>query len=279
MIDKIDLLSLETSVRSLIGEEIAKFWTQIRVFESINAEVLRLTRKVINLDRGYFEVAYNPTPATTITLPATCYLVRNVEILINGVWMQPVWITDHQRGRYQAGSFPSAVQFVGNTLVFEDSIGSASGLRIKYARIPNSLLYGATITGSTTTSLSLSGTSSIDDIYVGDRFMVLAGAATGQIRTITSFTAALHAIAFASITGLDDNTTSISWILPEPLDKYPDVVALGAAVRLLGRRRDTELSGELRGEYDRDVSEMLDTLGQRQTEQVMRGNYCPDGCE
>ena len=277
MIDQTDLLSLEIEIRSLIGEETAKFWTQSRVFKAINAEVTRLCRKVIALDRGYFEVSYAPTAAATISLPLGCFIVRNVELYIDGQWFQPDFISDHQRGQYQTTgtTFPGAVQFTDNTLVFENGIGSASSLRVKYARLPAAMIY-ATLTGGSATTAVLPSAIAIDDVYIGDRFAVLAGTGLGQLSTVTDYVASTKTCTIASGATLDA-TSVVSWLLPEPLAKYPDVVAEGAAIRLLGRNRDKERADELRNDYSQDLQDMLDMLSQRQTEQVTRGNYIPRG--
>jgi hypothetical protein len=277
MIDQTDLLSLEVEVRSLIGEETAKFWTQDRVFKAINAEVIRLCRGVIALDKGYLEEAYTPTAATTVTLPLNCFLVRNVELYVDAAWRQPTWITDHQRGQYQSSSYPGAVQFTGNTLVFEDGIGTATSLRIKYARLPAAMLYQTIASGSATTAV-LSDGSVMDDVYNGDRFAVLAGTGLGQVSTITDYVGSTKTCTIASGATLDA-TTVISTLLPEPLSKYPDVVAQGAAIRLLGRNRDKERADDLRSDYAMDLQDMMSALDQRQTEQVQRGNFIPAGDE
>ena len=279
MIDGTDLISLETDVRDLIGEETAKFWTQARVFRAINSEVMRLARRVIALDNGWFDKTYTPTVASSITLPVNCYLVRNLELYVDNQWMSPTFIGDHQRGVYQdtsnSSTFPSAAYFEGGTIVFQSGIGSASQCRIKYARLPAEMRYETLASGSATTAVMSSG-SAIDDVYIGDKFVVLSGTGAGQISTITDYVASTYTLTVASGATLD-STTIISWLLPDPLAKYPDVVALGAAIRLLHRRRDSELIGNLMQEYQMDVQDMLEALSQRQTLQAQRGNFIPDG--
>jgi len=183
MIDRIDLVNLETEVRSLIGEEVAKFWTQDRVYRAINAEVMRLLRKVIGADNGYMERVETFAAAATIALPGSCYAVRNVEVYENGVWRQPDWINDRERGRYQSlgGSTDAlAVQFFDGSLVFESGVGAVTSVRVKYARMPAAMVY-TTVTSGSATSAVLAAGSSIDDVYNDDKFVVLAGAGVGRV--------------------------------------------------------------------------------------------------
>jgi len=280
MIDRTDLVSLETDVRSLIGEEVAKFWTQDRVFRAINAEVLRLCRKIISLDNGYLEQIYTATAATTITLPLNCYIVRNVELYQNDVWVSPKWINDHARGQYQVGSGTSnadAVQFYDGSITFESGIGSASSCRIKYARLPAAMFYQTLAGGSATTAVLGSG-SVIDDVYIGDRFVVLEGTGLGQLSTVSDYVASTLTCTIASGATLD-NTTVVSTLLPEPLAKWPDLVACGAALRLLSRNRDADRYQMIQQDYQMDMTDMVESLSQRQTEQARHGNYLPQGDE
>ena len=282
MIDGTDLISLETDVRDLIGEETARLWTQARVFRAINSEVMRLARKVIDLDSGYFETSTTLTPSASMDLPVNCYLIRNLEAQISGAWYGLRWIEDNQKGQYQqygtsSTTAPVAVRFVDSALVLEGSYSGCSSVRIQYARLPAEMRYETLSSGSATTAVMSSG-SAIDDVYVGDRFIVLSGTGEGQISTVTDYVASTKTLTIASGATLD-STTVISWLLPEPLSKWPDLVVTGAAIRLLSRRRDMELIESLMQQYLMDVSDMTAALGQRQTDQALRVNYIPDGLE
>ena len=280
MIDQTDLLSLEIEVRSLIGEEVAKFWTQARVFRAINAETMRLLRKIVGLDNGWMEQTTTVTAAATVNLPINCFIVRNVEVYENGKWRQPRWINDNARGQYQTGSGSTssdAKQFFGNSIVFESGIGSATSCRIKYARLPAAMIYTTLSSGSATTMVLSSG-SAIDDVYIGDRYAVLAGTGIGELLTATDYVASTKTISVAASATLD-STTTISTLLPEPLAKWPDLVAQGAALRLVSRNRNSDLYQMLSEGYAIDMNDMLETLSQRQTEQATHGNYIPQGDE
>lgn len=283
MIDRTDLVSLRVRVRDLIGEETAALWTQDAVDRAINAEVMRLARKVIDLDSGYFDVSYTATMAATITLPANCYRVRNIEVLENGAYRSLRWIPATQKTQHQGlttadSPNASSVRFQGNTLVFDSGIGSAASIRLIYARMPAEMRYEAATAGGASTITFASTASPVDDIYNEDQIIILAGASAGDVRVISDYAGSTKiATVSAAFTATPDTTSYFSTLLPEPLGKYPDVVALGAAVRLVGRRRDSEMYGILSDGYQRDVTDMMDSLTQRQTDQSRRVNFIPDG--
>lgn len=280
MIEAIDLLSLETSVRDYIGEEQAKFWTQARVFRAINSEMLTLARRIIALDKGWFEVVATPTPADSYALPTNCHLVRNVQLYIGGAWTSPNPIGDHARGQYQSfstsGNYPYAWRVQDNTIHFESGIGSATQMRVCYARLPASMQY-QNVSATTSTTVQFSTGANIDDVYIGDRVLVTGGTGAGQTNAVTDYVASTYTITVSSwANGGVDTTSYISWMLPHPLSDYPDVVALGAARELLMRRRDTEMVQVVSSMYEPKVIEMLETLSQRQTMAADRGNFLSD---
>ena len=277
MIDGTDLLSLSTVTRFHIGETTAKFWTADDIYAAVNAERVRLCRKIIGLNNGYMEQIVTPTLAATITLPTNCYVVRNVELYIDGAWMQPRWIKDHDRGQYQSTgtTFPGAVQFYNNTVVFENGTGGASSVRIKYARLPSDMIYQTLSSGSTTTMVLNSG-AFLDDAYNDDQFIVLDGTGIGEVLTASDYVASTKTLTVAATATLD-STTVISTLLSEPLANWKDLVALGAALRLLPRNRDDNRAGMLRSDYERDLEDMVESLSQRQSEQAQHGNYIPTG--
>ena len=279
MMDSADLISLEVEVRDLIGEETAKFWTQAKAFRAINDEMSRLARRIIALDKGYFEVVVTPTPAASYVLPRNCILVRNVELYVDNGWMQPRWISDHTRGHYQTigAGYPWAVRVQDNTLYFENGIGSASQMRVNYTRMPADMVYATLASGSATTAVFAAGSVSVlDDVYIGDTIKVLSGTGVYQISTATDYVASTRTLTIPSGATLD-NTSVVSWLLPEPLNKFSDIVVAGAAMRLLMRRRDDNLYKMIQENYDRDVADMMDVLAQRQTVGAEHGNYQPNG--
>src|SRR5512133_1053550 len=280
MIEASDLLSLEVATRDYIGEEAAKFWTQARVFRAINVEMLTLVRRIVALDKGYFETVVEPSPAASYALPTNCHLVRNVQLYIGGAWTSPVPISDHARGMYQTfatgGAYPFAWRVQDNTIYFENGIGSATQMRVCYVRLPASMIY-QNVAATTATTVQFSDGAHIDDVYIGDRVVVTDGTGAGQINTISDYVASTHTITVSSWSnGGVDTTSYVSWLLPAPLDKYPDVVALGAARELLFRRRDTEMIQSIAPLYEQKVSEMMDALSHRQTMGPERGNFLAD---
>ena len=281
MIDATDLSSIETEVRDLIGEETARLWTQARVFRAINAEVARLIRKVLDLDSGYLETSKTYTASSSLSLPTNCYAVRNIEAYIDGAYYPLRWIEDHEQGQYQvlgaSSALPQTARFVGSTVYIESGTG-ASSYRIQYARIPPAMLYSA-VSSATSTSFTLPVGSYFDDVYTGDVFAVLGGLGVGQYRTVTSYTPSTFTWTVGTWTTTPDATSTIGTLLPDPLNKYGEVVALGTAIRLLGRRRDTELADHLLSQYAADLGDMMESLKQRQTDQPARVNYIPDGLE
>ncbi len=284
MIDSIDLLSLETRCRDLIGEDTASLWTSAQVRRAINDEKSRLVRKVIDLDAGYFETSATFTPATTITLPINCYTVRNVEVYGGSVWYPVRWIGAHNKEQYQdlSGSAfyqqPLAVRFAENSIIFEGGITGVSSVKVQYARAPADMQSYAATAGAATT-VTFDSASVHDDVYNGDLVLVSSGTGVGQVRTVTDYVASTYTLTVATWGTNPDTTSVITWCLPDPLYKWPDVVALGAAIRLVGRRRDAESHSVLMQQYVNDVGEMMSSLVQRQTDQPRHINYMPDGDE
>lgn len=281
MIDATDLVSLEAAVRALIGEEVAALWTSAGVQRAINSEVAHLVRKVVSADAGYFETTITPTLAASVSLPPNCYAVRNVELSLDGVWVSPRWIGVHDRGKYQALSgasdFPSAVRFSHNSLVFESGVGSASSLRVTYARVPAAMRTG-TVAGAAAASFTLdSGASVYDDVYVGDTFAILSGTGAGQYAVAADYVGSTKVVTVPAWGTPPDTDSTFSTLLPGPLAKWPDIVALGAAVRLLVRRRDGEMMRALSERYSQDEADVMAALEQRQTEQPSRGNFISNG--
>jgi hypothetical protein len=239
----------------------------------------RLSRQIIALDKGYFDTVVTPTPAASYTLPRNCILIRNVELYVDGGWMQPRWISDHARGHYQTtgSTYPWAVRVQDNTIYFENGIGGASQMRVNYTRMPADMVYATLASGSATTAVFSAGAvSAVDDIYIGDTIKVLSGTGIYQVSTATDYVASTRTLTIPSGATLD-NTSVVSWILPEPLNKFSDIVVAGSAMRLLMRRRDETLYTMIKDSYVSDVSDMLNVLSQRQTAGAEHGNYQPNG--
>jgi hypothetical protein len=284
MIDTADLLSLETACRYHINEPTAALYTSAAVQYAINSEVARLCRKIIALDCGWLEDIYTTTPAATVALPVNCGIVRNVQVNINGLWQNQRWIGDFQRGQYQVlasgTSYPDAQMFYGSSIAFESGVTGATSLRIKFARIPAAMRYEAATAGAASSITFGAGASVVDDIYNGDKLIMLAGTSAGDIRTVSDYVGSTK-VATVSVawTSTPDTTSYYSTLLPDPLDKYTDVVALGAAIDLAARKRDDQLQQMLSRRYAESLQEMMTSLAQRQTEQALHGNYLPTGDE
>lgn len=281
MIDGTDLVSLATATRDYIGEDEAGLWTEAKVYRAINDEVTRLARKVIDIGNGWLEVEKDYTAAATITLPANCYVVRSISAYVGSVWYPIPWISAHQQVQYQTlgttPEYPMSVRFVNNTLVTE-GYAAASTLRVRYARMPAAMMY-ATVSSATSTTFVLTSGSVLDDAYIGDTVVTLAGTGSGQSKAITDYVASTKTFTVATWASTPDATTTLAWCLPDPLDKWPDLVAMGAAIRLLWRRRDTEMVQNLLAVYANDLGDMMNALAQRQTNEPQRINYLPDGSE
>ncbi|MFA5898044.1 MAG: hypothetical protein WC829_02905, partial [Hyphomicrobium sp.] len=221
-------------------------------------------------------------PAATITLPVNCYTVRNVEAYDGSLWLPVRWIGAHSREQYQDGiGMPLAVRFAENTLVFEGSVTSATSVRVQFARAPT-LLSTATVASATATAItfdSSAGLSAHDDVYIGDRVLVTSGTGINQTAIISDSVASTYTITVPTMGTVLDETSVVTWCLPDPLSKWPDVVVLGAAIRLVGRRRDAETHSVLMSQYANDVGEMMVSLAQRQTDQPRHVNYQAYGDE
>jgi hypothetical protein len=283
VIDNTDLANLETRTRHLINEETARLWTSAMVRQGLNDEMGRLARKIIDLDVGYFETSKTYTPAATLTLPVNCFTVRNVEAYVSDVWYPVVWIGAHNREQYQStGASPNplslAVRFTESALVFEGGISNVSSMRVQYARTPVPMLY-ETISSADATTFVLSAGSYFDDVYIGDSGVIAAGLGTGQTFTVTDYVASTKTFTVAAWGVNPDSTSVAAWLLPAPLDKWADVVCIGAAIRLLGRRRDSEAASVLMTQYQNDLGEMMTSLAQRQTDQSRHINFTPDWSE
>ena len=280
MITDCDLISLETATRDLIGEDTPKYWTQAMCFRAINAEVARLTRYIIDLDQGYFETLYTATPTSgVLTLPRNPYKVRAVEVYRFDRWMPLSWVGAADRYKYltmDSSVEATAFRFTGSTIVLEPNQGGITSARVIYSEAPPPLIYGTAAAGGAASLTLAAGVSPIDDIYNNQRVYVISGTSAGDTRIITDYVGSTRVATVAAWTTTTDVTTVYSTLLPDPLDRWSDLVAYGAALRLLLRRRDDNLIAMLQAQYQLDLSRMLESLKRRQTDQSPRVRFIPD---
>lgn len=280
MLDRTDLLSLEIRARDLIGEEDAKFWTQARVFRAINEEVMRLAREVIELDMGYFLTTYTVTPTSaTVALPANFYKLNYIEVYKGSQWysVRPIWARDRYIYTAESGNQDAiAFRFEGTNIVFESGLGSVTSCKMHYSRLPAEMRYEVMAAAAATSFTMATTASIIDDVYIGDVVATLSGTGSGQYRTVTDYVGSTKVATVATWTVTPSTDTYYSTLLPHPLSLFPDLVATGAAIRLIYRRRDDNLLGMLKEQYGIDFAKMVEHLTARQVSQPQRVHYVPD---
>lgn len=284
MITDADLISLETRARDYMGESTAKFWAQATVFRHINAEVDRLVRLIIDLDVGYFETSATVTPTSAaIAVPFNCYKITSLEANISGIWRPLQWTHTSQKRFWQnpavSGGLSAGVaaRFSGNTIVVESGVGDVTTVRYTYVRAPGKMRYEAMQSvGTTDPEYFEMGSSAgvIDDTYNGDRIVTLSGTGSGYVYEISDYTGATRLAYVDSWTVNPDTTTYYSTLLPDPLDNWTDLVALGAALRGMIRTKDDRYR-LLREQYQFDLDQLLDSCRMRQTAQPRRINFVP----
>jgi len=291
MLYNTDLISLETAARDYIGEESARLWTQARVFRAINAVYSKLVRKCLEADQAYFLTTKTYTlTGNSVTLPFNCWKPRAVLVYRDSQWY-PIWWTgasDLYQFQTQTNDtqYARAVRFEGNKLYLEPGYANVSQLKLWYSRTPAPLIYGAglaQIAGTTTINLGEDALN-VADIYNGDYLKITAGVSAEDHRIISDYVASgaqntWYATVTEDFLTNPDATSYVSLMLADPINKFPNLVALGAAMFLLTRRRDQELFQTLAALYGADVEEFDASVGQRQTDQPRYVNYIPRGDE
>jgi len=273
-----DLLSLEQAVRQNISEETASLWNQTNVFRAINEEMVRLARHVLDLENGYLELVQTSAPSSggVITLPIGCYVVRALDVSNGGAYVPLNWSSASKRFLYSTDA-AYVVRFEGNTLVLDGGVGDVGSVRVHYGRIPPPLITGLTAAQTSSSITFATGTPQIDDLYNSMEGLTLSGTGAGQYFTISDYVGSTRVATVTPNWPVSiDVDTVYGTLLPNPIDRFPDVVAMGAALRLLYRRRDETLTNLIAQQYLSDRNDMLNSLRKRQTSVPNRVNHFPD---
>jgi hypothetical protein len=291
MLNTIDLPNLVTHVRDLIGEETAALWPTTAIVRHINHELSRLGRDVCEMDQGYFDTESTLTvTSATVALPFNAWKVRNVDAYVGGEWVRIVpleasywWVIDPNN---TTTNVPMGFRFVGSNIVLEPGYYDATELKVRYTRAIGPLIYGtvASRTSSTVFTAAPNATYQTafpiyNDLLNGDRLVVLAGTGVGEAFFLSDYTYGSTNSTFttaAAATATFDTTTLIGTVLPDPLDKFPDLICYGAAIRALTRRRDTELIAALKDSYGVDYAALQQYVARRQTQASRHVGYTPD---
>jgi len=275
-----DLDSLETETRDLIGETTPRGWTEAHTFRCINNEVSRLVRMALESDQAYFQTSKTYTlTSNSVTLPRNCWKPRAVMVYRDSRWY-PIWWTHLPelylwQGALTDEQYAKAVRFEGNTLILEPGYASVSQLKVWYSRVPAPLIKGTASAGAATTMTLASDASIHDDIYIGDEFELMSGTGSGVSAICSDYVGSTKVATFPTWGTNPDATTVYSTILPDPVRKYPSLVAYGAALRALPRRRDTELAQWLKQEYSDEFQLYQAALAPRQSDQPRYAHFIP----
>jgi hypothetical protein len=280
MIHDTDLASLETEIRAYIGEASARFWGQTGIFRAANSEFGKMCRDALEADRGYFLTSATTTiTQKTIQIPRYYWKVRAVGVYRDSRWY-PIWHIDTSEiYQYWQSSnntaLARAIRFEGRNMILEPGYANVSQIKIYYERVPAPLLYG-TAQAADATTITLPATAAIhDDAYNGDEFEILDGTGVGQSGTATDYVGSTKVATFATFGTPPDSTSVISTLLPDPINKFPTVLCLGAARRLIVEKRDGERWQMLSQQYAEDYQEYKNSLDTRQTDQPKYGEYVP----
>jgi hypothetical protein len=280
MIQDTDLLSLETEARDYIGEATARNWPQVNMFRALNSEYGKMIRDALESDAAYFLTSATTTlTSATVALPRHCWKVRSIGVWRDDRWYPIYWINAAEMYQlWQTSDNTSearAVRFEGRNVILEPGYANVSQVKIWYERVPAPLIYGTAQAGAAAT-ITLPATASIfDDAYNGDELEILDGTGSGQSNTISDYTGSTKVADVTTWGTNPDSTSVISTLLADPIRNFPTVVCLGAARRLIVKRRDSEVWQMLTEQYREDYKEFKDSLGVRQTDQPRYGHYIP----
>jgi hypothetical protein len=275
-----DLLTLETMTRDHVGESDPRMWSQARVFRAINDEYAKMCREALESDQQYFGTSTDITvSSTTVALPRNLWKARAFLVYRDSRWYPIEPINPSEKYWYEQAAnstaYARAFRFQGRNVILEPGYANVSSMRILYDRAPASLIYGQATAGAATT-MTLATTSSVfDDIYIGDEFELLSGTGSGQVASCSDYVGSTKVATFPTWTTNPDATTYYSTILADPINKFPELVAIGAAYRLLHRRRDTELFQVLQSQYQEEYAMFKNSLQPRQTDQPRYGEFVP----
>jgi hypothetical protein len=273
-----DLLSLEERVRDHVGENSPDLWSKARAHRAINDENEKMIREVITNDQWYFDTTYTATlTSVTVTLPANCWKIRGVMVDRDGRWypIAPVFPSNLYILQTTSNStqYARGFRFEGRNIILEPGYANVTRIRIYYSRIPAPLIYGQATAGAATTMTLPSAASVRDDVYIGDEFELLAGTGVGQLAVCSDYVGSTKVATFPTWTTNPDNTTYFSSLLADPIRNYPAVVALGGAMRMMSRRRDSDLYGLLKDQYTDEYTVFKSSIAERQTDTARYGEF------
>ena len=151
-------------------------------------------------------------------------------------------------------------------MILEPGYTDVDQVRILYSRVPAPLIYGQASAGAATSITLDTNASIIADVYNDDEIMLTGGEGEGQINTISDYSTARVATVSTWTTN-PDATSYYSTLLAQPVSNYPELVAKGAAMRMLYKKRDSEQIQMLKMVYDEEHIEFLDGLIPRQADE------------
>ena len=279
MLADCDLLTLETMTRDHIGESTPRLWTQARVFRAINDEYSRMVREALESDEQYFGTETTITvTSVTVALPRNLWKARAFLVKRDDRWYPITPISPSEKYIYELTeadtAYARAFRFKGRNIILEPGYANVTQVKIVYDRAPAPLIYGTATAGAATTMTLATGASVFDDIYNGDEFEILDGEGEGEVAEATDYVGSTKVLTI-DFTSTPDATSVYSTVLADPINKFPELVALGAAKRLLFKRRDSELWQNINQQYQDDYAMFANSLQPRQTDHPRYGEFVP----
>ena len=240
-----DFVSLESMVRDYIIEQSSRSWNSTQTLRAINDEYSRLVRAALNADQDFFMTTktWSSISSNTLTLPRNIYRIRSAEIHKNSRWKKifPVFPHKlHELNRPDSSTtHANAYRLTNFSLILEPGYTEVDQVRIRYSRVPAPLIYGQASAGAATTITFDTNASILADAYNDDEIMLTSGTGEGQVNTVSDYSTAREATVDTWTTN-PDATSYYSTLLAPPVANFPELVAKGAAIRMLYKKRDSE---------------------------------------